>query len=142
MTLEEQLSQLEQENSRLKEQFAQRDERIESLTQRLADLEEQMKKNSSNSSLPPSSDRFARQPKSLRKKSGKKPGGQKNHPRARRSDGQSAAKGFWLFPQRSRSFCLLPHSQLLVHLAQAGHALAFRFAGNFEWASGPSFLLD
>jgi transposase len=80
MTPEERLNQLEQENRRLKEQLAQRDELIESLTQRLTALEEQMRKNSRNSSLPPSSDRFARQSKSLRKKSGKKPGGQKNHP--------------------------------------------------------------
>src|SRR5204863_465461 len=37
-------------------------------------------KDSHNSHLPPSSDRFSRQPKSLRKKSGKKPGGQEGHP--------------------------------------------------------------
>lgn len=80
MTPEERLNQLEQENRHLKEQLAQRDDLIESLTQRLAALEEQMRKNSRNSSLPPSSDRFVRQPKSLRKKSGKKAGGQPGHP--------------------------------------------------------------
>lgn len=38
MTAEDQLSQLEQENRHVKEQLAQRDELIESLTQRLAAL--------------------------------------------------------------------------------------------------------
>jgi len=80
MTPEERLHHLEQENRQLKEQLAQRDEVIERLTQRVTDLEERLAKNSRNSSLPPSSDRFARQPKSLRKKSGKKPGGQAKHP--------------------------------------------------------------
>ena len=42
-------------------------------------LQERMKKDSHNSHLPPSSDRFHRQPKSLRKKSGKQPGGQSGH---------------------------------------------------------------
>src|SRR5689334_19889941 len=42
-------------------------------------LEGQLVKDSHNSSLPPSSDRFVRPPKSLRQKSGKKPGGQKSH---------------------------------------------------------------
>src|SRR6266480_6764910 len=80
MTPEERRHQLEQENRELREQLAQRDKLIDQLTQRLAVLEEQMSKNSRNSSLPPSSDRFVRQPKSLRKKSGKKPGGQATHP--------------------------------------------------------------
>jgi transposase len=80
MTPEERLIQLEEENRRLQEQLAQRDELISSLSQRLAALEEQRKKNSRNSGLPPSSDRFVRQPKSLRPKSGKKSGGQKQHP--------------------------------------------------------------
>ena len=42
-------------------------------------LQERLKKDSHNSHLPPSSDRFHRQPKSLRKRSGKKPGGQAGH---------------------------------------------------------------
>jgi transposase len=42
-------------------------------------LQEQLKKDSHNSHLPPSSDRFHRQPKSLRKRSGKQPGGQVGH---------------------------------------------------------------
>lgn len=55
---------------------------LEELTEQVEGLQEKLKKNSSNSSLPPSSDRFGRQKRtrSLRKKSGKKPGGQKGHP--------------------------------------------------------------
>ncbi|MGZ3643002.1 MAG: DUF6444 domain-containing protein [Ktedonobacteraceae bacterium] len=44
-------------------------------------LEERLSKNSHNSHLPPPPDRIVRQAQeSLRKKSGKKPGGQKDHP--------------------------------------------------------------
>jgi Family of unknown function (DUF6444) len=50
---------------------------IDSLQERIKTLEGQQAKDSHNSSLPPSSDRFVRAPKSLRQKSGKKPGGQK-----------------------------------------------------------------
>src|SRR5438552_5772640 len=52
---------------------------IDALQERIKTLERQQAKDSHNSSLPPSSDRFVRAPKSLRKKSGKKPGGQKGH---------------------------------------------------------------
>ncbi len=71
---------MEQENTVLREQLTQRDELIEQLQQRIQLLEERLSKNSHNSHLPPSSDRFVRQPKSLRTKSGKKPGGQEGHP--------------------------------------------------------------
>ena len=49
------------------------------LQERVKTLERQQAKDSHNSSLPPSSDRFVRAPKSLRQKSGKKPGGQQGH---------------------------------------------------------------
>jgi transposase len=52
---------------------------IDALQERIKTLERQQAKDSHNSSLPPSSDRFVRPPKSLRTKSGKKPGGQKGH---------------------------------------------------------------
>jgi transposase len=52
---------------------------IDALQERIKTLERQQAKDSHNSSLPPSSDRFMRPPKSLRKKSGKKPGGQQGH---------------------------------------------------------------
>jgi len=42
-------------------------------------LERQVAKDSHNSNLPPSSDRFVRASKSLKQKSGKKPGGQRGH---------------------------------------------------------------
>ncbi len=80
MTPEERLREIEQENTVLHEQLTQRDELIEQLQQRIQLLEERLSKNSHNSHLPPSADRFVRQPKSLRKKSGKKPGGQEGHP--------------------------------------------------------------
>ena len=47
--------------------------------ERIKTLEGQIAKDSHNSSLPPSSDRFVRAPKSLRQKSGKKAGGQSGH---------------------------------------------------------------
>lgn len=52
---------------------------ITSQQERIKTLEGQVAKDSHNSSLPPSSDRFVRAPKSLRQKSGKKAGGQPGH---------------------------------------------------------------
>jgi len=54
-------------------------EQIEGLQERVKTLERQQAKDSHTSSLPPSSDRFVRPPKSLRHKSGKKVGGQQGH---------------------------------------------------------------
>jgi hypothetical protein len=56
---------------------------IKELTERLTALESRLNQNSRNSSKPPSTDFFVKEkpnPKSLRKKSGKKPGGQEGHP--------------------------------------------------------------
>jgi transposase len=62
----------------VKEQVAQ----IEKLENRIKILENQLNQNSSNSSKPPSSDGLQKpNPKSLRGKSGKKPGGQPGHQR-------------------------------------------------------------
>src|SRR6266568_2971777 len=87
MTPEEELQDLRQEKRLLQEQLAQREEQIAQMQQEIMllreqvqALQEQLKKNSHNSHLPPSSDRFPRQPKSLRKKSEKKAGGQPGHP--------------------------------------------------------------
>ena len=85
---------MEEENQCLREQVAQREETIQqqallieqlqaqmaALSQQVKDLQARLAKDSHNSSLPPSSDRFGRQPKSLRKKSEKKSGGQAGHP--------------------------------------------------------------
>src|SRR5258708_38533296 len=92
---------IEEENQCLREQLAQRDEsmqqqetllsqqsllmqqmqeQIACLTQQVKDLQDRLAKDSHNSSLPPSSDRFVRQPKSLRTKSEKQTGGQEGHP--------------------------------------------------------------
>src|SRR5258708_29954262 len=70
---QEQITLLERGLSMQQEQLTQFAEQVKALQERLA-------KDSHNSHLPPSSDRFSRQPKSLRKKSGKKPGGQEGHP--------------------------------------------------------------
>lgn len=60
--------------------LAQANERIAQLTARVTELEARLNMNSTNSSKPPSSDGYAKpQPKSLRQKSGRKPGGQKGH---------------------------------------------------------------
>jgi transposase len=55
------------------------EEVITAQQERIHTLERQQAKDSHNSSLPPSSDRFVRVPKSLRKKSGKQAGGQPGH---------------------------------------------------------------
>jgi transposase len=52
---------------------------VEELTQEIKELNERLKMNSKNSSKPPSSDVNKPAPKSLKKPSGKKPGGQPGH---------------------------------------------------------------
>ena len=77
-------------NTRLRELLAERDARVavleaelEGLRAQVADLAAQVKRNSKNSSMPPSADGLARPaPKSLRKTSGRKPGRPKGQPGA------------------------------------------------------------
>jgi len=71
-----QLEALVEQQSTLIEQMQ---DQIRGLRQQVTSLQERQSKNSHNSSLPPSSDRFVRQPKSLRQKSEKKAGGQEGH---------------------------------------------------------------
>lgn len=52
---------------------------IQQLQAQVHDLENRLSKNSSNSSKPPGSDGLKKKPKSLRGKSGKKPGAQQGH---------------------------------------------------------------
>ena len=77
-------------NARLRELLAERDARIAGLQEQLeelraqvADLAAQVKRNSKNSSKPPSQDGLAKpEPKSLRGKTGRKPGRPKGQPGA------------------------------------------------------------
>jgi transposase len=57
-------------------------EQMSGLSEQLKAVQDRLAKDSHNSHLPPSSDRFVRKPKSLRKKSEKKAGGQPGHPGA------------------------------------------------------------
>ncbi len=85
--LQEQREQRDKLIAQMQQQLGQRDELVAQMQQQLAVLSEQvqslqecLKKDSHNSHLPPSSDRFVRQPKSLRKPTGKPAGGQDGHP--------------------------------------------------------------
>jgi transposase len=100
MTREEELCHLQEENKVLRERLLERDALIERLQEMLKEqtslmeqqreqtsqlsgqvktLQDRQAKDSHNSHLPPSSDRLRRKPKSLRKKSEKKSGGQPGH---------------------------------------------------------------
>src|SRR5438105_1623754 len=87
--LREQLAQrdelIEHQQALLSEQNAiiqQQGEQMSSLREQLQALQDRRAKDSHNSHLPPSSDRFVRTPKSLRPKNEKKSGGQLGHPGA------------------------------------------------------------
>jgi len=67
--------------TRLLDTIAQQSQQIAQLTERVTHLEARIAKDSHNSGKPPSSDGLAKPaPKSLRQKSGRRPGGQPGHP--------------------------------------------------------------
>jgi transposase len=72
MTPEEEIAALKAENATLRE-------RVALLAAQVQELQARLAKDSHNSSKPPASDGLARKTRSLRKRSGKKPGGQIGH---------------------------------------------------------------
>ena len=81
ITPQQEIEQLKNEITQLREQLTSRDALIAQFVERIQVLETRLAQDSHNSSKPPSSDGFARSPKnrSLRKATGKKAGGQAGH---------------------------------------------------------------
>lgn len=73
------IKELSNEINRLNSQVESLSKDNMALNERVKSLESQVNKNSNNSSKPPSSDGFKKKTKSLRTKSGKRPGGQEGH---------------------------------------------------------------
>lgn len=81
LTKDEMIEQLLQQVNSLTTTISAQTALIAQLHQTIQELKEQINKNSKNSSKPPSSDGFKKtSPKSLRKPSEKKAGGQEGHP--------------------------------------------------------------
>lgn len=83
MTKEEELQALREENRTLKALVAELlplKEQLPQANARIKNLEDRLGKDSRTSSKPPSSDGFARLPRTSRRASGNHPGGQAGHP--------------------------------------------------------------
>src|SRR5215831_9091739 len=79
MTLGEEIAALKAQNAELVAVNGALAARVQELAAQNADLRARLAKDSHNSSKPPSNDGFGRTTKSLRRRSGKKPGGQLGH---------------------------------------------------------------
>ncbi len=79
MTEAARIAELEAENARIQALYEQSHEQIAQLVAQVQELEARLAKDSHNSGQPPSSDGLKRRTKSLRRRSGKKPGGQLGH---------------------------------------------------------------
>src|SRR5215472_7957194 len=75
----EEIAALKAENARVQALYEQSQEQVTLLLARVRELEARLAKDSHNSGKPPSSDGLKRKTKSLRQRSGKKPGGQLGH---------------------------------------------------------------
>lgn len=128
--------QLKQQVAQLLNQNKDQQNKIEELQNELQNLQARLNKDSTNSHKPPSSDGLKRKPKSLRVKTGKKPGGQPGHPGKHRAQFAKPTYEFKHLPHacqccgldlsgveskshETRQICDIPKPQVIVSQHQA-----------------------